>query len=170
MANQTTAKVNAIEVDARFVMRSFEGNDGKMQEYLSFELIDAFNDPDFRDIALKAKWDKYDDHNRLVRPDRVFGYMRFYAKKALRTNPEVRVKVLIYPVTYKSKRTGQSVTYPGIFADPTFSEIDDQQPVELVVKGADNNNTFGLLASKALGIKLTPKDDGDPDDFGLSPD
>ena len=167
MANiQTTEKVKELTVDARFIMRSFDNN-GKAQEYLSFELIDPFNDEDFKDIALKAKWDRYDDHNRLVRPDRVFGYMKFYAKKALRTNPEVRVKVTITAVNYKNKKTGQMVTYAALYAEPTFAELEDERPVEVVVKGADQNNIFGLLAGKALGIHVTPKDNDDPEDIGL---
>ena len=117
MVNQTTEVKNdelkELEVDARFVMRSYD-KDGKDVEYVAFELIDPFNDVDFRDIGLKAKWDKYDDKNRLVRPDRVFGYMTYYAKKALRTTSEVPVKVIIKPVRYKSKKTGEYVTYAAM--------------------------------------------------------
>ena len=122
---------------------------------------------DFRDIGLKAKWDKYDDKNRLVRPDRVFGYMTYYAKKALRTTSEVPVKVIIKPVRYKSKKTGEYVTYAAMYAEPTFVELSEERPVEVVVKGAMPSNIFGLLASKALGIKLTAKSEIDPDDIGL---
>lgn len=170
MANNTimqNGKVDELIVDAHFVMRSYEGKDGKTVEYVAFELIDPFKDEDFRDVALKAKWDKYDDNNRLVRPDRVFGYMTYYAKKALRTSPEVPVKVKISSVTYKSKKTNEQVTYAAMFAMPTFAELEDERPVEVVVKGATQNNIFGLLASKALGIKLLPKNELDPDDIGL---
>lgn len=162
---------NELVVDARFVMRSFPSKDenGKEveREFLSFELIDPFDDEDFRDIALKAKWDKYDDKNRLVRPDRVFGYMSYYAKKALKTNAEVRVKVTIKPVSYTSKKTKEVVTYPAMFAAPTFVELEDERPVEIVVKGANNANIFGLLAGKALGIKFAPREPSDDDDVGL---
>ncbi len=164
---QVKQEVKELTVDARFVMRLFKNKDGAEIEYVAFEFIDPFNDVDFQNVALKAKWDKYDDKNRLVRPDRVFGYMSYYAKKALRTNPEVRVKITIKPVEYKSKRTGKMVTYPGIFAEPTFVELADERPVEMVVKGADNNNIFGLLAGQALGIKFASKDDLDPEDLGL---
>lgn len=171
MANKITTPENEtvkeLVVDARFIMRSFKAKDGTDKEYVSFELMDPFKDEDFRDIALKAKWDKYDDNNRLVRPDRVFGYMTFYAKKALRTAPEFRVKVTIKPVTYKSKKTGEMVTCAAMYAEPTFVELEDERPVEVVVKGADNNNIFGLLASKALGIKFSGKGELDPDDIGL---
>lgn len=170
MANTATTQntaVNKLVVDAHFIMRSFEGKDGKSAEYLAFELKDPFNDEDFRDIALKAKWDKYDDKNRLVRPDRVFGYMSYYAKKALRSASEVPVKVTISPVTYKSKKTNEMVTYAAMHAEPTFVELAEERPVEVVVKGATQNNIFGLLASKALGIKLTAKSEIDPDDIGL---
>lgn len=170
MVKQTTEVKNdelkELEVDARFVMRSYD-KDGKDVEYIAFELIDPFNDVDFRDIGLKAKWDKYDDKNRLVRPDRVFGYMTYYAKKALRTASEVPVKVTIKPVKYKSKKTGEYVTYAAMYAEPTFVELSEERPVEVVVKGAMPSNIFGLLASKALGIKLTAKSEIDPDDIGL---
>lgn len=169
-AEQQT-KVNELVVDAHFVLRSFDAKDdnGKAEtrDYLSFELMDPFKDEDFQDIALKAKWDKFDDKNRLVRPDPVFSYMGYYAKKALKTAAEVRVKVTIKAVTYKSKKTGKTVIYPAMFADPTFAELEDERPVEVVVKGANNANIFGLLASKALGIKFTTRDDSDPDDVGL---
>ena len=167
MANKTTTQQEAVKelvVDARFVMRSFE-QDGKEQEFLSFELIDPFNDEDFRNIALKAKWDKYDEKNRLVRPDRVFSCMKFYAKKALRTSDEIPVKVTIKPVTYKNKKTSKMVTYAAMFAEPTFVELEDERPVEIVIKGADNNNIFSLLAGKALGIAVSSKDDDDYEDI-----
>ncbi len=171
MANNQTTEVKELVVDAHFVTHSFEAKDdsGKTEtrDYISFELKDPFNDEDFRDIALKAKWDRYDDKNRLVRPDRVFGYMTYYAKKALKTTDEVPVKVTIKPVKYKSKRSGEMVTYPAMFAEPTFAELEDERPVEVVVKGANNANIFGLLASKALGIKFTPRDNADDDDVGL---
>lgn len=161
--------VKELVVDAHFVKHSFTADDGAEREFLSFELINAFNDDDFRDIVLKAKWDKYDDKTgKLVRPDRVFGYMGFYAKKALRTSPEVSVKVTIKPVTYFNKTSKKSVTYAGIFADPTFTELEDEKPVELVVKNANDRNIFELLAGKTLGIKFMPKDDeDDPNDIGL---
>ncbi len=170
MVNNQTTQTNAtneIVVDAHFVTRTFTGKDGKENEYVSFELIDPFDDEDFRDVALKAKWDKYDDNNRLVRPDKVFGYMSYYAKKALRTQEDVKVKVTIKPVTYKSKKTNELVTYAAMYANPTFVELEDERPVEVVVKGATQNNIFGLLAGKKLGIKVTGKTDIDPDDIGL---
>ena len=178
MANnkQTTveeqkAAVKQLVVDAKFVMRSYDtkddnGNNVK-REFVSFELVDAFNDEDFRDIALKAKWDKYDDKNRLVRPDRVFGWMSYYAKKVLKTASEVPVKVTIKPITYKSKRTSEMVTYPAMFAAPTFSELADERPVEVVVKGANNANIFLLLAGNALGISFSARNTDDDDDVGL---
>lgn len=173
MANNKTPEVSQPEVkelttDARFVMRSYEQKDDngnkKEVEFVSFELIDAFGDEDFKDIALKAKWDKFDDKNRLVRPDRVFGYMSYYAKKVLRTEPEVRVKITITPVRYKSKKTGDMVTYPAMYAAPTFLELADERPVEVVVKGANNANIFGLLAGKALGIKFSPRENPDEEE------
>ncbi len=168
---QVQQEVKELVVDAHFIMRSFDSTDSNgnssENEYVAFELIDPFNDEDFRNVALKAKWDKYDDKNRLVRPDRVFGYMSYYAKKALRTNPEVRVKVTIKPVNYKSKKTGKMVTYPGIFAEPTFVELADERPVEMVVKGAKYNNIFGLLSGQALGIKFASKVEMDAEDMGL---
>ncbi len=168
---QTTEEVKELVVEAHFVMDSYEQTDsnGKKvdKEFVAFKLIDPFNDEDFREISLKAKWDKYDDKNRLVRPDRVFGWMSYYAKKALRNNPDVKVKVTIKPVTYKSKHSGKMVTYAGMFVDPTFVELEDERPVEVVIKGAANGNTFMLLAGKALGISLTDKDDSDPYDTGL---
>ena len=67
MANNkitTTAqqdKLDEFVVDARFIMRSYEQTDksGKTvkKEYVAFELVDPFGDEDFRDVALKAKWD-----------------------------------------------------------------------------------------------------------------
>ena len=59
------------------------------------------------------------------------------------------------------------VTYAALYAEPTFAELEDERPVEVVVKGADQNNIFGLLAGKALGIHVTPKDNDDPEDIGL---
>ena len=92
MANNKTTttaqdKPNELVADARFVMRSYEQTDKSgntvKKEYVGFELVDPFGDEDFRDVALKAKWDKYDDKsNRLVRPDRVFGLMKYFARKA----------------------------------------------------------------------------------------
>lgn len=161
-------EVKELVVDARFVMRSYESEDKNgntiEKEFLSFELINAFDDEDFKDIALKAKWDKFDDKNRLVRPDRVFGYMSYYAKKALRSEPEIKVKVTIKPVRYKSKKTGDMVTYPAMYAEPTFVELEEERPVEVVVKGANNANIFGLLAGKALGIKFSPRECSDDEE------
>lgn len=174
MANNKTTEVRNDEVkelivDARFVLRSFQAEDKTEHEFLAFELIDAFKDEDFRNIALKAKWDKFDPKTgKLVRPDRVFGYMSYYAKKALKTSPEVRVKVTLKPVTYKNKKTSKMFTYVGMFADPTFIELKDEKPVEVVVKGANDRNTFELLAGKALGVKYTSNDDeADDYDVGL---
>ena len=174
MANntQTTAaeQLKELVVDARFVMRSFPSKDdnGKdvEREFLAFELIDPFNDEDFRDIALKAKWDKFDDKGRLLRPDGVFGYMSYYAKKALRKAAEVPVKVTIKPVRYRSSKTKEYVTIPAMYAAPTFVELEDEKPVEVVVKGANNANIFNLLAGKALGIKFTSRNT-DEGDIGL---
>lgn len=173
MANTTTvaqeSKVEELAVDARFIMRSYKDKDGNDVEFLAFELINPFGDDEiFQNIVLKAKWDKYDEKSgRLVRPDRVFGYMSYYAKKSLRTALEVPVKVTIKPVSYISKRTKEKVTYPAMFAEPTFVELLDERAVEVVVKGANDANTFVLLASKALGIKFTAKDYADVDDVGL---
>lgn len=163
--------VKELVVDARFVLRSFDADDGNgkkiSKDYVSFELIDPFKDEDFRDIALKAKWDKLDDKGRLVRPDRVFGYMSYYARKELRKAPEVHVKVTIKPITYKNKKTGEFVTYPGMYAAPTFVELEDERPVEVVVKGVINANIFVLLAGKALGISFTSREEND-EDIGLN--
>lgn len=179
MANNkitTTAqqdKLDEFVVDARFIMRSYEQTDksGKTvkKEYVAFELVDPFGDEDFRDVALKAKWDKYDDKsNRLLRPDRVFGLMKYFARKALRQNPEVPVKVTIKPVTYKSNRSGVMVTYPAMFAAPTFVDLEDERSVEVVVKGADESNTFNFLAGKKLGITFAPRElVDDYEDIGL---
>ena len=174
MANQKTstteATVKKLVVDARFIMRNFEQKDDNgnktTRDYLSFELIEPFGAEELlKDVALKAKWDKYDDKNRLVRPDRVFSNMSYYARKALRTAPEIPVKVTIEPVTYKSKKSNEMVTYAAIFAEPTFKELEDEKPVEMVVKGAQAAMDFALLAGKALCIKVKPKDDDD--DIGL---
>ena len=167
---KTTTEVKELVVDARFIMRSYEREkDGKKEnvEFLAFELVDPFEGEDFKNIALKAKWDKYDDKNRLVRPDKVFGWMSYYARKALRENPEVPVKVTIKPVRYQSKNTNDWVTYAAMYAEPTFVELEEERPVEVVVKGAMDRNTFELLASKALGIKLTKPVSDDDDDVGL---
>ena len=176
MANKNSTPVQneavkELVVNAHFVMRSFKADDGD-RDFLSFELIDAFKDEDFRDIVLKAKWDKYDEKTgKLVRPDRVFGRMSFYAKKALRTAPEVPVKVTIKAVKYPNKKTKKEVTYAGIFAEPTFVELEDEGPVELVVKNANDRNIFEMLAGQVLGIKITRKDDeDDPTDIGLKMD
>ncbi|MDE5563212.1 MAG: hypothetical protein K2J01_06695 [Clostridiales bacterium] len=181
MANKTIAsttqqdgKAKELVVDARFVMRSYEQKDDKgnktTKEYLSFELIEPFgSDELFKDVPLKAKWDKYDEKtNRLVRPDRVFEYMSYYARKALRSAPEVHVKVTIKPVKYKSKKSGDMVTYAAMFADPTFVELEEEKAVEVVVKGAQLAIDFELLAGKALGIKFTSNPD--PYDSGLMDD
>lgn len=172
--NKTTTAVQQDEikelvVEARFIMRSFEDKDNVKRDFLSFELINPFGDNElFQDIQLKAKWDKFDDKTgRLVRPDRVFGIMSYYAKKALRTSSEIPVKITIKPVKYKSKKSGQMVTYPAMFADPTFVELEDERPVEVVVKGANDANTFSHLAGKALGIKFTPRENSDDEDIGL---
>lgn len=175
--NKTTTAVQQDEikelvVDARFVMRSYEQTDKNgntvEKEYISFELIDPFGDEDFRGVALKAKWDKYDEKtNRLVRPDRVFGLMKYFARKALRQNPEVPVKVTVKPFKYKSKRSGEMVTYPAMFAAPTFVDLEDERPVEVVVKGADEANTFNFLAGKRLGILFTQRELSDYEDIGL---
>ncbi len=166
---QNDGEAKQLVVDARFIMRSYEDKDKVNREYLSFELINPFGDEEmFQNIALKAKWDKYDEKTgRLTRPDRVFGYMSYYAKKALRTMPDVCVKVTIKPVNYKSKKTGAMVTYPAMFAAPTFAELEDERPVEVVVKGANDSNTFDLLAGKALGIKFASRDKVDDEDIGL---
>lgn len=169
MANKAIAQeqstIDELVVDARFVMRSYErkDKDGRVidkQEYVSFELIDPFNDEDFTDVVLKAKWDRYDDKNRLVRPDRVFGYMTYYAKKLLRTVPEIPVKVTIRPVSYINKKK-EKVVYAGMFAAPTFVELDGERDVEVMAKLAQDNNIFGLLAGKALGITITGKVDNE---------
>ena len=165
---QNDGEAKKLVVDARFVMRSYEGKDGKDVNYVSFELVDPFNDEDFRDVSLKARWDKLDEKTgRLTRPDRVFGWMSFYAQKALRQNAEVPVKVTITPVTYKSKKSGSMVTYPAMYAEPTFTELSDERSVEVVVKGAKEANVFLLLASNALGIRFTPRENPDDDDSGL---
>ncbi len=175
---QTTTQndeVKELVVDARFFMDSYEkkDKDGNMignVEFVSFELINPFGDEDFSHVPLKARWDKVDGNNRVIRADRVFDYMKYYAKKALRTAEEVKVKVMIRPVTYKSKRSGKMVTYPGMFAYPTFIELADEKPVEVVAKGMINGlsaaNIFGLLAGKALGITFTSNVDPD-EDIGL---
>lgn len=178
MANNKTTTavqqdVTELVVEARFVMRSYDQTDKSgntvKKEYVGFELVDPFGDEDFRDVALKAKWNKYDDKsNRLVRPDRVFGLMKYFARKALRQNPEVRVSVTIRPVKYKSKRSGEMVTYPAMFAAPTFVDLEDERPVEVVVKGADEANTFNFLAGKMLGISFTQREPADDyEDIGL---
>ena len=177
MANNKTPTavqqdVTELVVEARFVMRSYEQTDKNgntvEKEYISFELVDPFGDEDFRGVALKAKWDKYDEKtNRLVRPDRVFGLMKYFARKALRQNPEVPVKVTVKPVKYKSKRSGEMVTYPAMFAAPTFVDLEDERPVEVVVKGADEANTFNFLAGKRLGISFTQRELSDYEDIGL---
>lgn len=174
--NQQTAAVTQndgeskeLVVDARFITRSYEDKDKVNREYLSFELVNPFGSEEiFQDIPLKAKWDKFDEKTgRLTRPDRVFGYMSYYARKALRTNSEVPVKVTIKSVKYKSKKTGQMVTYPAMYANPTFAELEDERPVEVVVKGANDANTFDLLAGKALGIRFSPRERVDDEDIGL---
>lgn len=174
MANQKTSTTEAVVkelvVKARFIMREFEQKDDNgnktTREYLSFELIEPFGPEELlKDVALKAKWDKYDEKNRLVRPDRVFSNMSYYARKALRKAPEVPVTVKIRPVTYQSSKTKEMVSYAGIFADPTFTELEDEKPVEMVVKGAQVAMDFALLAGNALGIKYKPKHDDDP--YGL---
>ena len=166
---QNDGEAKELVVDARFVMRSYEDKDKKAHEYLSFELVNPFGDEEiFQDIPLKAKWDKFDEKTgRLTRPDRVFGYMSYYARKMLRTMSEVPVKVTITPVTYKSKRNGVMVTYPAMYANPTFAELSEERPVEVVVKAANDANTFDLLAGKALGIKFAPRERVDDEDIGL---
>ena len=67
MANTTTvtqeSKVEELAVDARFIMRSYKDKDGNDVEFLAFELINPFGDDEiFQNIALKAKWDKYDEN------------------------------------------------------------------------------------------------------------
>ena len=178
MANNKTTTavqqdVTEVVVEARFVMRSYDQTDKSgntvKKEYVGFELVDPFGDEDFRDVALKAKWDKYDDKsNRLVRPDRVFGLMKYFARKPPRKNPEGRGSVTIRPVKYKSKRSGEMVTYPAMFAAPTFVDLEDERPVEVVVKGADEANTFNFLAGKRLGISFTQREPADDyEDIGL---
>ena len=178
MANKTTQTtqeaVRKLEVKARFIMRNYEQKDDNgnktTKDYLSFELVEPFGPEELlKDVPLKAKWDKYDEKTgRLVRPDRVFSNMSYYARKALRTAPEIPVRVTIEPVTYKSKKTGDMVKYAAIFAEPTFTELEDERPVEMVVKGAQAAMDFALLAGKALGITVKPKDDDD--DTGLMSD
>ena len=53
-----------------------------------------------------------------------------------------------------------------MYAAPTFVELEDEKPVEVVVKGANNANIFNLLAGKALGIKFTSRNT-DEGDIGL---
>ena len=181
MANNKTPEVRQndgeakeLVVDARFIMRSYEKkqDDGSksLVEYLSFEFINPFgDDEDFQDVQLKAKWEKHDAKTgRLTRPDRVFGWMSYYAKKALRTAQDFRVKATIKAVTYKSKRNGAMVTYPAIFVDPTFVELQDERPVEVVVKDVENANYFLLLAGNALGIRFSSREELNDEDIGLN--
>lgn len=173
MANNktTTTEVNdgvkTLTVDAKFVMSSFERKDGMKQEYAELILIEPFKNEELKNLTLAAKWDVYDKFNRLIRSDRVFDCMKYYAKKALRNVPEVPVKVTIKPVSYKSKKTGMTVTYPAMYVDPTFVELEDEFPVEVVVKSPEDSNVFFMLACKALGIKFTPKEESDDADIGL---
>lgn len=174
MANNKTTtaaqqdKLDELVVDARFIMHSFKRKDGSETKYARLDLISPFPGESLENVELKAKWDKFDDYNRLVRPDRVFGYMKYYAEKALRIASEIPVKVTIKPVTYKSNRLGVMVTYPAMFVAPTFAELEDERPVEVLVRDVSERNIFELLASKALGIKTTTREPADDyEDIGL---
>ena len=170
--NKTTTAVQQDEikelvVDGQFVMCSFKRKDGSEKPYAGLKLIEPFPGELFKNVELKAKWDKVDDYGRLVRPDRVFGYMKYYAEKALRTVSEILVKITIKLVKYKSKRTGETVTYPAMFVDPTFVELEDEGPVEVLVRDVEERNKFELLAGKALGIKKISRELSDYEDIGL---
>ena len=54
-----------------------------------------------------------------------------------------------------------------MFAAPTFVDLEDERPVEVVVKGADEANTFNFLAGKRLGISFTQRELSDYEDIGL---
>ncbi len=164
--NKAATEVKELTVDAKFVMGSFERRDGMKQEYAELILIEPFKNEELKNLILAAKWDVYDKFNRLIRSDRVFDCMKYYAKKALRNVPELPVKVTIKPVTYKSRKTGQMVTYPAIYVDPTFVELEEERPVEVIVKDSADSNVFFMLACKALGIEFGSKD-VDYDDIGL---
>lgn len=173
MANNktTTTEVNcgvkSLTVDAHFVMGSYKKRDGTEVPTVNLKLINPFNDDDFVEIELKAKWDKRDENGRVIQVDRVYGLMEYYAKKALRTASEIKVKVTITPERYKSKKTGNWITVAAIYADPTFPELEHEKSARMVVKDVKEDNTFGFLAGKALGITVTPKEDPDDTDVGL---
>ena len=159
--------VKTLTIDAHFVMGSYKRKDGTEVSTVNLKLIKPFQGEDLEEVELKAKWDKRDENTgRVIQVDRVYGLMEYYAGKALKTVPEVPVKVTVTPERYKSKKTGNWVTVAAIYADPTFPELEDEKSARMVVKDVREDNTFGFLAGKALGITITPKEMPGDDDVG----
>ena len=153
MEKQVQSEVKEIELTAQIVSRSFTNEETKETlEYVSIELPDPFGDEDFRDIGITPKWKD------------AANVFKFYAKKALRTNPVVEFPVTIKPLSYRNKAKKQ-VTYPGIVGINPF----DGREIEFRVKGKDkddkNVSIFNHLARIALG--LNPEDPDNPEDNGL---
>ena len=164
----TTTEVNdgvkTLTLDAHFVMGSYKRKDGTEVPTVNLKLIKPFPDEDLEEVELKAKWDKRDESSgRVIQVDRVYGLMEYYAKKALKTVPEVRVKVTVVPERYKSKRSGNWITVAAIYADPTFPELEHEKSARMVIKDVREDNTFGFLAGNALGIRVTPREVSDED-------
>ena len=147
MEKQVQPEVNEIKLTAKILLRNFTNEETKeVLDYVSIELPDPFNDEDFQDIAITPKWK--DDGN-------VF---KFYAKKALRTNPVVEFPITIKPLSYKNKAKKQ-ITYPGIIGINPF----DGREMEFRVKGKDkddkNVSIFNHLARKVLGLNPADSED-----------
>lgn len=128
------------EMNVRISFKQFETDEGETKDYVATELIDPFDDEDFRDIGIAPKW----TNDRPV--------FNFKAKKALKTQDSIIFPVTLKVCTYKRKDDKKLVSYPGLVGKSPF----DGRPMEFVVKGENNRIIFDDIARDMLGLRADP--------------
>lgn len=137
--------VAPIKLTAKILLRSYTKEDTKeVFDYVSVELPDPFQDPDFVDVAIAPKWRDTDS---------VF---KFYAKKALRTTDVIEFPVEIKVLSYTNK-SKKKVQYPGIVGISPFNN----RELEFCVKGESNQAIFDELARNYFGLRKDPDEVAD---------
>lgn len=137
--------VKTIELKAKITLETYTSIEtGETIEFVSTVLSDPFDDPDFTNIGIRPKWDDADI------------MFKFYARKALRTNPVIEFPVTIKSLSYKDKKKNKTVTYPGIIGIDPFDGREKEFKIKIKKdKGIfDDRNSviFNNLARAALGM------------------
>ncbi len=145
MTNQVQKTVTSKELIAKILIDSFETDEKEMREYLAIRLPDPFGDEDFVNVAIAPKWE--DDES-------VFKY---YAKKALRTEPEIEFPVTLKVLEYKNKKKNKTVRYAGLIGISPFNG----RELEFRIKSKEKAAVFTELAGKLLGLDISQSSEVD---------